>query len=72
MSSTLMWRPVEATGGTFSRELKRVLDKNGWSTGRFDRKNIDYLKGVADCGVDEAQELIDLILEHDEIELWLE
>lgn len=75
MSATLKWEPSKRKSQSLPDALKFVLrDKGGVTSERtiFGRGNISYLRGLADAGVEGAQELIDAIDKHEEVELWLE
>ena len=73
MSSILKWTITE--GDSLPDELKQALEKGkiiNTSPTIFDSKDIHFLQGLACADVVGAQELIDLILEHGKVELWLE
>lgn len=80
MSSNLMWKLVEPPGGSLSYELKRTISRKLWDTDgscggdvvTVDRNLIPYLEGLMHGGVNGAEELIELIDEHEEIQLWHE
>lgn len=80
MSSTLVWRPVESPNGYFENNLKRAIgsykfggDGSCWDGSvTVDKEDIKFLKGLLHAGIAEAEELIDLICKHDQIELFLE
>ena len=79
MSTNLMWGIV-ATGDSLPKELKRIISRKLWDTdgscggGKVvvNCELIPYLEGLQHCGVEGAEELIDLINHHSEIELWHE
>jgi hypothetical protein len=83
MSSSLHWRPVPPppADNHLSSDLKfKIRDHlfhGDWpynSGFEIDRDNdyrlIAYLQGLADCGVEDAEKLIELINEHKKIEIW--
>lgn len=80
MSSTLVWKPVDSPRGHFNNELKRAIgsykfggDGSCWDGSVIvDDDDIGFLKGLLHAGIKEAEELIDLIDSHDQIELQLE
>ena len=81
MSSSLAWCVVLPTENNYlPDQLKRKLSRRLWNTdgscgdGRVTvgRDLIPYLEGLRDCGIDGAEELIDLIQKHEYIELWHE
>ena len=75
MSATLMWEPVKREAKSLPDDLKFVLrDKCGIDAkrSRWNKDHIPYLAGLKDAGIEEAQELIDILEKHGEIELWLE
>ena len=80
MSSTLVWRPVEQPSGYFENNLKRAIgsykfsgDGSVWDGSvTVDKEDIEFLKGLLHAGIAEAEELIDLIYKHEQIELFLE
>ena len=72
MSTNLMWKP-KGSGDCLSKDLRRVICKkygDGQCTLSFD--DLDYLEGLKDAGVDDADALIDAINDHDEIIIWQE
>jgi len=80
MSSTLMWKPLTGAQGSLSYELKRVISKRLWDTdgscgggvATMNSTDLDYLQGLMDAGIEGADEIIDLIHEHGDIQLWHE
>jgi len=78
MSSSLMWKPVQEAKGSLPNELKWAISRRLWDTDGscghgvviVDSSYIGYLKGLRDAGINGADELINLIKEHGEIELW--
>lgn len=72
MSSTLYWVPVVQTGKSLPDELKYALRKKfgGYICNtRLLSGHIEYLNGLRDAGTKGAQELIDAIEKHGEIEI---
>jgi len=71
MSQNLFWEP-KAT--CLSKELKWAIEK------KFDLSyrvvltfgDINYLWGLRDAGIEDAQKLIDAIEKYNEIEIWRE
>ncbi len=73
MSATLYWRPVSVGRQTLDDQLRFILQlEQTRGRVRFTRTNIEYLRGLADAKVKDAQTVIDAIEKHNEIELWLE
>ena len=80
MSSTLMWQQFRQADGHLPDELKRVISRKLWDTdgscgigkSTVDKSDIPYLEGLRDAGIKGADELIKLIYNHDEIQLWHE
>ncbi len=78
MSSSLMWKPVQDAEGSLPYELKVTLSRKLWDTDgscgggvvTVNSSLIPYLEGLRDAGTKGADELIRLIKEHGEIELW--
>jgi hypothetical protein len=82
MSSDLYWRPAPeppADPPTLPEGLKKIIAQRFWGhdgslNGQpvmVDRSSIDYFSGLADADVDGAQDVIDAILKHGRIELWI-
>ncbi len=69
MSVTLKWRPIKG-GRALPYELKRVLAEK--APGVWRRSSLEYLRGLRDAEVKGAQELIDVLEKHGEVELFLE
>ena len=69
MSVTLKWRPIKS-GRSLPNELKAVLADQ--AEGVWKRSSMEYLRGLADAEVKGAQELIDALEKHGEVELFLE
>lgn len=74
MSATLYWRPRRPLESkSLDDQLRFILNLDGVSGPvPFGRSNLDYLRGLADAEVKDAQTLIDAIEKHDDVELWLE
>jgi hypothetical protein len=87
MSSSLYWRPApkkvpaaqSLPYGLKSVIARRLWDHDGSLNGdpvEVDHAFLPYLRGVADAGngdvAEGARELIGLIEEHGEVELWIE
>ncbi len=74
MSATLYWRPVVVSEGqSLNDQLRFILKLEGRQLPtRFDHTWLDYLRGLADAGITDAQTIIDAIEKHELIELWLE
>jgi len=79
MSSSLCWKPVVRNDEeTLPDELKRVISKKLWGTdGSCGGESVvvgseifGYLAGLMDSGIDGADELIELISTHGQVELW--
>ena len=74
MGANLMWEPAKRKAESLPDGLKFVLrDKCGLDSSRrtFTRENVSYLTALRDVGVDGAQELIDAIETHEEVEVWM-
>lgn len=73
MSGTLVWTlPVKATTRTLPLGLKWVLQRRFNFPLLFNLKDLDYIQGLIDCEIKGAQELYDLIVEHEEVSLSIE
>jgi len=74
MSANLCWRSVSRSRNSLPDALKFILrDKYRLEGAQiWDIGNVSYLRGLADANVEGAQELIDAITKHNEVELWLE
>lgn len=82
MSSSLHWRPVPPppADNQLSSDLKfKIRDhlfhgdwpyNEAYEIASQDSVMIGFLKGLAACGVDDAQRLIDLITEYGRVEIW--
>lgn len=76
------WRPVPPppVDNHLSTDLMFKLEKRlfhdhweyntGYEINLDDTWLIHYLRGLADCGVEDAQTLLDLVAEHKKIEIW--
>jgi hypothetical protein len=82
MSSSMYWRPVPKDlprPELLSYDLKHRLARRFWDHDgslngepiEFDATQIPYLEGLADGGVEDAQELIDAIREHGSVHVWI-
>lgn len=69
MSSSLVWRPKKHRG-TLPYALKQKIE--GILPRTFSSGDVQYLQGLADCDIDGAKKLIQLIEKHGEIEVSLE
>lgn len=72
MSSNLYWEPVKPKKGkSLDTGLKYIFQKKYGSPVNIelDETDIEYLCGLADAGIKDAQNLIDAIHEHGSIEL---
>ncbi len=80
MSSTLMWRPANSDGNSLPYDLKKVISRRLWDTdgscgsgvATVNETDIEYLEGLQDAGIDGASELIKIIQEHGDVQLWHE
>lgn len=81
MSTNLHWAPSSQNKkNTLSKDLKRTISRRLWDTDgscgsgkvTVSAKDIPYIEALRDMGIEDAQELIDLIHAHAEIELWHE
>jgi len=71
MSGTLKWRPVTNDWQFGAKGAVRdVIYNNGTRT--LDRSHFGWLEGMRDVGHKDAQNLIDAIQEHGEIEIVTE
>jgi len=74
VSSNLIWVPiVHSKQNDLSDKFKFVLEKRYDLADdiRMDASDIDYLQGILDCGIDDAEKVIRAIREHGEIALSL-
>jgi hypothetical protein len=73
MSSTLHWKPVGKYKGTLSDELKFALRKRNEfchdAGGDYGTESIDFLRGLAVAGIEDAEKLIKLIQKHGDIRI---
>jgi len=68
MSGTLEWRPVKNDWNYGAKgKLRDVMYDKGLSV--LDRSHLQWLRGFLDAGFDEAEDLIDAINSHNEIEI---
>lgn len=70
MSSTLTIEPVNRPTKSLSYELKLILRKKFGGTvlnQKMDSSDLFYLYGLRDCGVPDAEIIIDYITKHDQV-----
>lgn len=73
MSEQLHWRPTRIIENQVGDNLlKAIMTKRHKLPYQLDMHDIEYLKGVRDSGVNGAEELINAIGMHSQIELFLE
>lgn len=82
MSKSLHWKhvPKEPEDNYLSDALKAKLAQRYWQYGgplggdpvEVNIRNIPYLQGLADCGIEDADTLIGLIREHGAVLLYME
>ena len=81
MSASLHWKPVpkEPDDNYLSHELMFKLRERLWDQGLplttevlISVEAIPYLEGLADCGIEDAQKLSDLLREHQAVILYHE
>lgn len=80
MSTNAYWRPVVPKkgyelGDDIKRKVaRRYLDHDGSLTGSvvLDIDALNWLEGLRDGGVKDAEKLIGAIEKHGEIEVWIE
>ena len=77
MSATLKWEPAIRKAHSLPDALKFILrDSCGVSGSEskqmWGREKIPYLTGLVHAKIEGAEELIQAIEKHDEIDLWLE
>ncbi len=75
MSITLMWKPITKESRSLPDGLKRAISRRLFETDGIAvmrESDIPYLEGLRDAGINEAEELIDIILKHEHIEIFLE
>lgn len=75
MSANLMWEPAKRKAKSLPSSLMYILRDNfGLNDGRqtWTRANVPYLTALVHARIDGAQELIDAIEQHEEVEIWLE
>lgn len=75
MVACIYWKPVKSGKCVGDTKLRDCLDKQyelRHSNKELDDTDIKYLSGLADAGVDGAEELIDAIEKHDIIEVSIE
>ena len=72
MSSNLYWKPITVTSSrALSVELKLALKKRYGSLNNMclEEVDVDYLSGIRDSGIDDADILIEAIRQYGNIEL---
>jgi hypothetical protein len=75
MTTSLYWQPAQRPAGNHLPDaLKFILRKRFRGDGPCVRRtmgsaDLDYLRGLADADVDGAQDLIDAIDQHGDVEL---
>ena len=72
MSSSLEWRAINPPQHSLPNELKYTLRKKCGDPvrGILTSHDIPYLEGLADAGIKGARQLIELVQEHMEIEVF--
>ncbi len=78
MSSTLVYEPYSPDEGvSLQNDLKHVISRKYWGTDGscgdsaiLDEKDIPYLEGVRDSGVNGSSQLIDAIRAHGKVRIW--
>jgi len=75
MSTTLYYSRI-TTDNTLGDKLKTILQKKyevlGFTKGIILRKkNLDYLQGLLDAGIEDAEKLIEIIEQDDAVEIWI-
>ena len=79
MSSNLMWKPVIVHDGyCLPQKLKFVISRKLWDTDGscgagevvISERDIPYLEGLRDAGIDGADVLIEAIKKHGVVSLW--
>ena len=72
MSLNLYWKP-KGQGERLDKDLKFKLEEAGWRFPKtIDSYDADYLRGLADCNIKGAKELVDAIEKYDEVYVTLE
>ena len=71
MSSTMYYQPVRKTNHV-SNELMNALHKKFGTKHILNHHNLDYLHGLADAGMKDADKIINMIEKHDEVNIWTE
>jgi len=70
MTATLVWQIAPKSHyKNLPFELRCVLEKNYTFPVIMGLCELDYLRGLRDCDIEGAQELIELITEYEKIEL---
>jgi hypothetical protein len=74
MSANLCWAPARRLPNYLPYELKVILQAKHGLDGRsiYTHEQTYYLQGLADAGIDGAQELIHAIDQYGQVEVWLE
>jgi len=74
MSGSLVWEPAERKKRSLPRALKWALQKRygGDPNVVMGEGHRDYLRGLIDGGVEGAQELLDAIDKHGDVQLSVE
>lgn len=69
MSATLKWRPVDK-GDSLPVTLRFAIEKRMSFPVRLGYNDRGYVQGLMDAGIGGAEELLELIDQHGEIELF--
>ena len=72
MSSSLYWKPISHEAHHVNTELKYILEKRFIAMPAvLNHEHVSYLEGLKDAGVKGADELIEAIEKHEQIEISL-
>ena len=76
MSSHLYWEPVSAPKNSLPYDLLCALRKNPFKriddgAVFYNEGSLSYFQGLLDAGVQGAQQVIDAIIKHKEIKLFI-
>lgn len=71
MSTTLYWEPVKK-GRVLSNKLRDIIVDRFGTPCQIGLGSREYIKGLIDAGVEDAQKLLDALDKYKKIRLWIE
>lgn len=72
MGQNLLWEPVKVGRSVGSFSLRDILLNAGAVARILDGKDLHYLRGLNDAGIEGADELMEAIMRYNKIRVWKE